>query len=68
MKNITAYRLIAATEALSRLWLGARGDLEYLDCAAWEDDCASVLGLVEASRDECWPELENRARAKATTD
>jgi len=68
MKNITTNRLKMADAALHRLWLAAQGHLEYLDCEAWEDDCANVLDLVSESRDACWPALEERARLKATTD
>jgi len=68
MANITTSKLKMADSALHRLWLAARGDLEYLDCEAWEDDCAVVLDLVSESRDACWPELEKRARAKAKAE
>jgi len=68
MAKITASRMKIVDSALHRLWLAANGDLEYLDCEAWEDDCAAVLDLVSESRDACWPELERRARAKATAE
>jgi len=65
MTKITMSRVEMAIAAVGRLGLAARGDLEYLDCESWEDDCAVVIDLVSDSRDECWPELERRARAKA---
>jgi len=68
MAKITTNRMKMADSALHRLWLAANGDLEYLDCEAWEDDCASVLDLVSESRDACWPSLESRAREKAKAD
>lgn len=68
MKKITMSRVEMAIAAMSRLGLAARDDLEYLDCEAWEEDCALVLDLVSDSRDACWPKLETRAREKARAD
>jgi len=68
MRNITINRLKMVSAAAERMWLAARGDLEYLDCDAWDDDCAIILDLVSDSRDACWPALEERARLKATID
>lgn len=66
MTKITMSRVEMAIAAVGRLGLAARGDLEYLSCESWEDDCAMVLDLVSDSRDACWPELERRAREKAS--
>jgi len=66
MSKITMTKVEMAIAAVGRLGLAARGDLGYLDCEAWEDDCAIVLDLVAESRDACWPELEKRAREKAS--
>jgi len=65
MSKITMNKVEMAIAAVGRLGLAARGDLEYLDCESWEDDCAIVLDLVSESRDACWPELERRARERA---
>jgi len=66
--HITTNRLKMVSAAVERMWLAARGELEYLDCEAWDDDCAVILDLVSDSRDACWPRLEERARSTAKAD
>jgi len=68
MEKITKFRMQAAAEAAQRLVLAVNSYIEYLSCEDYEYDVDLVVSLLEESRDVCWPSLESRARAKATTD
>jgi len=68
MEKITKFRMQAAAEAAQRLVLAVNSYIEYLSPEDYEHDVELVIALLEESRDECWPALEARARAKATTE
>lgn len=54
--------------AAQRLVLAVNHELDYLSPEDMEDDVDLVVALLEEARDECWPELEARARAKAKAE
>jgi len=68
MSKITENRLGSAVVAAQRLELALNGLLDYMDVESFEEDVDLVVCLLSETRDACWPELENRARAKATAE
>lgn len=63
--KITEHHLESAVSAAQRLQLALTHRMDYVDCEAMENDVDLVVTLLEESRDECWPALEERARQKA---
>lgn len=65
MANITGNFLQSAVTAAQRLQLALTHRMDYIETSDFEHDVDLVVTLLEASRDECWPGLEERARSKA---
>lgn len=68
MAIISTIHLQSAVAAAQRLQLALTHRMDYLEASDFEDDVDLVVTLLEESRDECWPALEMRARAKATPE
>jgi len=68
MAKISQIHLQSAVAAAQRLQLALTHRMDYIDPESYEEDVDLVVTLLEESRDECWPALEERARSTTTTD
>lgn len=68
MAKISQIHLQSAVAAAQRLQLALTHRMDYVDAESYEQDVDLVVTLLEESRDECWPTLEERARGSTKVE